>query len=444
MARSFRLPDLGEGIHEGEILNVLVSVGDHVKEDDPILEIETDKAAAEIPSPYAGRVEEIMVKAGDTVKVGDVLMTFSDEEEDREELKEKKKKAPEKKEKEEEEKKKLKEKEEPEERELGREKEGPVPASPATRRLARELGVDLREVRPSGPGGRVTSEDVRAFAEKGKEAKIEKGEAPPKKEEEKRPEARPIKEKTPELPDFSKWGKVERIPVRSIRRATARQMALSWSQIPHVHNQDMVDMGKLEEFRRKHKEEIEKKGGKLTVTVFALKAAAGALKRFPRFNSSLDLGSGELVMKQYCHIGVAVDTDEGLVVPVIRDVDRKSMTELSIELKDLVERTRARKVGLEEMQGGTFTITNVGPMGGGYFAPVINFPEVAILGMGSTRMAPVARQNTQGKYETVIRPMMPMVLAIDHRVLDGADALKFMSALADSLEDPEELLMTMP
>jgi pyruvate dehydrogenase E2 component (dihydrolipoamide acetyltransferase) len=205
-----------------------------------------------------------------------------------------------------------------------------------------------------------------------------------------------------------------------------------------------VDMFKLEEFRRHHKEEIEKKGGKLTVTVFALKAAAGALKQFPGFNSSLDVESGELVIKHYFHIGVAVNTDEGLVVPVIRDVDRKSIVELSIELKDLVERTRNRKVSLEEMQGATFSITNVGPMGGGYFAPVINFPQVAILGLGSIRMTPMAREIAQGKYEMVIRPMMPMVVAIDHRVLDGADALKFTRVLIDSLEDPEELLMTMP
>jgi len=469
MARPFKLPDLGEGIHEGEVLNVLVSVGDHVNEDDPILEIETDKAAAEIPSPFTGKVEEIMVKAGDTVEVGDVLMTFSDAEE---EAPEEKKKAPEKEEKEqkkeekaaaeekekeprkqekEPEKKKeapaekeaqKKEKEEKKKEEEPERKEGPVPASPATRRLARELEVDLREVSPSGPGGRVTSEDVKSFAEKGKAERPEKKEAP--REEGKKPEARPIREKGPELPDFTKWGKVERIPVRSIRRATARQMALSWSQIPHVHNQDMVDMHKLEEFRAKHKGEIEEKGGKLTITVFALKAAATALKRFPRFNTSLDVNSGELVIKHYCHIGVAVSTEEGLVVPVVRDVDRKSMVELSIELKDLVERTRERKVSLEEMQGGTFTITNVGPVGGGYFAPVINFPEVAILGLGSIRMTPVARETGQGRYEMVVRPMMPMVLAIDHRVLDGADALQFTKVLIDSLEDPEELLMNMP
>jgi pyruvate dehydrogenase E2 component (dihydrolipoamide acetyltransferase) len=436
MARPFKLPDLGEGIHEGEVLNILVSVGDYVKEDDPILEIETDKAAAEIPSPFTGKVEEIKVKVGDTVQVGDVLMTFSDTEGEEE--------LPENKEKEEKERKPPEKKEEAKEKDVPKDKADPVPASPATRRAARELGVDLRVVSPSGPGGLVTSEDVRAFAEKGKAGKPEKREAPPEKEEAKKPEARPIKDKGPELPDFSRWGKVERIPVRSIRRATARQMALSWSRIPHVHNQDMVDMTKLEEFRRKHKEEVEKKGGKLTVTVFALKAAAGALKQFQRFNSSLDVQSGEMVIKKYFHIGVAVSTEEGLVVPVIRDVDRKSMIELSIELKDLVRRTRERKVGLEEMQGATFTITNVGPVGGGYFAPVINFPEVAILGLGSIRMMPVARETAGGGYETVVRPLMPMVLAIDHRVLDGADALKFTKVLIDSFEDPEELLMTMP
>jgi pyruvate dehydrogenase E2 component (dihydrolipoamide acetyltransferase) len=435
MPRSFKLPDLGEGIHEGEVLNVLVSVGDQVKEDDPILEIETDKATAEIPSPFTARVEEIMVKAGDTVQVGDVLMTFSDAGEE-EEAPEGEKKAPEK----EEEKKKKEEKKKEEEPER---EEGPVPASPATRRVARELEVDLREVDGSGPGGRVTEEDVRAFAEKGKVEKPERKEAPPR-EEEKKPEKEAIKEKSPELPDFSKWGEVKRVPVRSIRKATARQMALSWSQIPHVHNQDMVDMSKLEAFRHKHKEEIEKKGGKLSLTVFVLKAAAGALKQFPRFSSSLDVKSGELVIKHYCHIGVAVSTDEGLVVPVVRDVDRKSMVELSIELKDLVDRTRKRKVGLEEMQGATFTITNVGPVGGGYFAPIINYPEVAILGLGSIRMAPVARQNAQDRYEVDVRPMMPMVLAIDHRVLDGADALNFTKVLIDALEDPEDLLMTMP
>jgi pyruvate dehydrogenase E2 component (dihydrolipoamide acetyltransferase) len=444
MARPFKLPDLGEGVHEGEVLNVLVSVGDHVNEGDPILEVETDKATAEIPSPFTGKVEEIKVKAGDTVQVGDVLMTFSDTEEGEakpaEEAPPKKEEKPGKVEgkKKEAEPEKPKEKKKPPERE----REGPVPASPATRRVARELGVDLREVPSSGHGGRVTSDDVRTFAEKGKAEKPEE-KAPPERKEEARPEARPIEEKAAEMPDFTKWGEVERVPVRSIRRATAKQMALAWSQIPHVYNQDMVDMSKLEEFRQKHRKEVEEKGGKLSVTVFALKAAATALKQHPRFNASLDIAAGEMVLKHYFHIGVAVNTEEGLVVPVIRDVDRKSIVELSIELNDLVKRTRERKVKLDEMQGGTFTITNVGPMGGGYFAPIINFPEVAILGMGAASMQPVVIEREKGKYEVVPRLAMPVVLSIDHRMLDGADALRFMETLIDSLEDPEEMFITM-
>jgi pyruvate dehydrogenase E2 component (dihydrolipoamide acetyltransferase) len=442
MARPFKLPDLGEGVHEGEVLNVLVSVGDHVNEGDPILEVETDKATAEIPSPFTGRVEEIKVKAGEIVQVGDVLITFSDTEEGEakpaEEAPPKKEKKPEKEKEEEEKPEKPKEKKKPAEME----REGPVPASPVTRRVAREMGVDLREVSPSGPGGRVTSDDVRAFAEKGKVGKTEE-KAAAEREERERPEARPIEEKAPEIPDFTKWGEVERVPVRSIRRATAKQMALAWSQIPHVYNQDMVDMSKLEEFRQKHRKEVEEKGGKLSVTVFALKAAATALRQHPRFNASLDIAAGEMVLKDYYHIGVAVSTEEGLVVPVIRDVDRKSIVELSIELNDLVQRTRERKVKLEEMQGGTFTITNVGPMGGGYFAPIINFPEVAILGMGAARMQPVVIEPEKGKHEVVARLVMPLVLSIDHRILDGADALRFMETLIDSLEDPEEMFITM-
>jgi pyruvate dehydrogenase E2 component (dihydrolipoamide acetyltransferase) len=299
--------------------------------------------------------------------------------------------------------------------------------------------VDLRAVTPSGPGDRVTADDVRQFAEAGKKkGPDEKAGAP-----EEKPEARPIQEKAPELPDFSRWGEVERVPVRSIRRATAKQMALAWSQIPHVYNQDMVDMSKMEAFRQKHKHEVEEKGGKLSITVFALKAAATALKENPRFNASMDLRSGEMVLKHYYHIGVAVNTKEGLVVPVIRDVDRKSILELSMELKDLVDRTRERKVKLAEMQGGTFTITNVGPMGGGYFAPLINFPEVAILGMGAARMQPTAIQNDGGEYEIVPHLKMPIVLSIDHRILDGADALRFMATFIESMEDPEEMFITM-
>jgi pyruvate dehydrogenase E2 component (dihydrolipoamide acetyltransferase) len=451
MPREFKLPDLGEGIHEGEVLKVSVKGGDQVKEGDVILEVETDKAAVEIPSPFTGKVEAVKVKAGDTVKVGTVLMTFGDgaakPAEEKPAVGVKKPEAKEEgietrgteAEKKLEKGKKPEEPKPPEKPAKPEAGAGPVPASPSTRRLARELSVDLRQVPASGPAGRVTPEDVRAFAEgaKGK-APLEKPQPAP----EKPAEARPLEIKAPPLPDFTKWGTVERVPLRSIRRATAKQMALAWSQIPHVHNQDMVDMTKLEDFRRRQREEVEARGGKLTVTVFALKAVASALKQFPRFNASLDTEAGEIVLKHYYHIGVAVKTNEGLIVPVIRDVDRKSIVELAVELSDLVQRTRERKVSLEELQGGTFTITNVGPMGGGYFAPIINYPEVAILGMGASRMAPAVMEEG-GQHRVVPRLLMPIVLCIDHRILDGADALDFMRVIMNNLKEPEQLFMTM-
>lgn len=424
MSQSFKLPDLGEGIHEGEVLAVPVSVGQKVKEGDIILEVETDKAAVEIPSPYTGSVEEILVSPGDIVQVGDVMMTFTGGEKATA-VEEKKptreptpaqgavKAVP--------------------ESPVGK-KTGPVPASPATRRLARELAVDLKDVTPTGPAGLVTAEDVRNFAGKEQVARVPKAPAT---------ESRPEIIATPELPDFTKWGPVERIPFRSIRRATAKQMSLAWSQIPHVNSQDVVDVTKLEAFRQKHKAEIEGIGGKLTLTVFALKAIATALKTYPNFNATLDTANSEIIIKHYYNIGVAVNTASGLIVPVVRDVDRKSIKELAVELADLVHRTRERKTAVEELQGGTFTITNAGAMGGGLFAPIINFPQVAILGAGQARMQPVVREKDKGNFVVVPRLIMPVVLCIDHRVLDGADAVGFLRVLIDTLEDPDELLISM-
>jgi len=428
MARSFKLPDLGEGVHEGEVLAVHVSVGQEVKEGDIILEVETDKAAVEIPSPFTGTVSEVLVKPGDTVKVGDVMMTFSNGEEAE-----------------------VVDVQKPEEMpaeaaetekvvsltEAGKRK-GPVPASPATRRLARELGVDLHRVTPTGSGGLVSADDVRAFADTGKEmveapaaAEVIPAEAPA------------LTIPSPTLPDFSKWGPVERVPFRSIRRATAKQMVIAWSQIPHVTSQDEVDITKLETFRQKHKAEIEAEGGRLTMTVFALKAVATALKTYPQFNATLDVEAGEIVIKNYYHIGVAVSTDNGLIVPVVRDVDRKSIKELAVEIQDIVQKTRSRKISRDDLQGGTFTITNAGAMGGGYFAPIINFPEVAILGMGQGRLQPAVVDKGDGEHEIAPRLIMPIVLCIDHRVLDGADAIKFLKMVIEALEDPDELLITM-
>jgi len=427
MARSFKLPDLGEGIHEGEVLAVPVEVGQEVKEGDIILEVETDKAAVEIPSPFTGSVQEILVKPGDIVNVGDVMMTFSTgaAEHTVEVETPIKKPAP------------------PEDtaattRLSAASKEGPVPASPATRRLARELGVDLHSVSATGPAGLVTAEDVRRFTQDGTvDQEVPATSAPVSGES----QFLPVSE--PPLPDFTRWGSVERVPFRSIRRATGKQMTLAWSLIPHVNSQDVVDITKLEAFRQKHKTEIESAGGKLTLTVFALKAIATALKTYPNFNATLDMANAEIIIKQYYNIGVAVNTDRGLIVPVVRDVDRKSIKELSAELNDLVQRTRARKTTLAEMQGGTFTITNAGAMGGGFFAPIINHPEVAILGVGQARMQPVVRDEGKGDFQIVPRLIMPIVLCIDHRVLDGADAIKFLRVIIDALEDPDELLMSM-
>ncbi len=428
MARSFKLPDLGEGVHEGEVLAVHVSVGQEVKEGDIILEVETDKAAVEIPSPFSGRVSEVLVKAGDTVKVGDVMMIFSNGERAEVMDLEKPPKLP-------------AEAIEPAKTAVsakaGR-KIGPIPASPATRRLARELGVDLHHLTPSGPGGRVTADDVRTFADAGKardgataSAEVSAAEAPQ------------FAIRSPALPDFAAWGPVERIPFRSIRRATAKQMMVAWSQIPHVTSQDQVDITKLEAFRQKHKADIEAAGGRLTMTVFALKAVATALKMHPQFNATLDVAAEEIIIKNYFHIGVAVNTDNGLIVPVVRDVDRKSIKELAIELNDIVQQTRMRKISREQLQGGTFTITNAGAMGGGYFAPIINFPEVAILGMGQGRLQPAVVDKDNGEHEIAPRLIMPIVLCIDHRVLDGADAIQFLKVLIKALEDPDELLISM-
>lgn len=452
MARSFKLPDLGEGIHEGEVIAVLVKVGDAVEEGDPILEVETDKASVEIPSPFTGTVQEIMVKAGDVVKVGNLLMTFSDgavgekkeeksrREPDKKEAAKEKQKAPSEK--------KVETAESA--RKVGRQPEedqtagaqernkGPVPASPATRRLARELGVDLSVVTPGGPAGMVTAEDVRAFASKetrGEEAAEEPAAG-----------AEPFAvagSTPPGLPDFTKWGSVERLPLRSIRKATARQMALAWSQIPHVSSQDDIDITRLEALRRRNKQSVEKQGGRLTLTVLAVKAVAAALRRFPQFNVSLDVAKGEIVRKHYRHVGVATDTGEGLVVPVLRNADRKSITELAVELRELVERTRARKINLEELQGGTFTITNIGAAGGrGHFSPIINYPEAAILGMGAARLKPVIRKTETGSAQLAARMILPVVLAIDHRVLDGIDAAHFLEFFRTALENPEKMLLS--
>ncbi|MGC9467315.1 MAG: dihydrolipoamide acetyltransferase family protein, partial [Anaerolineae bacterium] len=396
MAKEFKLPDLGEGIHEGEVLDVKVDVGKQVAEDEIILEVETDKAAVEIPSPYSDVVTDIRVEPGDVVHVGDVMMVFGGagdnvpkerpkaeeaegaEEAEREEAPKRERREP-----------RVEPTAEPH-------REGPVPAAPSTRRLARELGVDLHAVTPTGPGGRVTKEDVRAHAE-GREVEKEE-EAATKREAEHRERkitgVSPQKVEVPPLPQYDRAGPIERVPLRSVRRATAKQMALAWSQIPHVTTQDMADVTELEKLRQRFKDEVAEQGGALTLTVFVIKALIAALKEFPRFNATLDMETEEIILKKYYNVGIAVDTDRGLLVPTLREADKKSIVELAIELKEVAERAREGQATLQDMQGSTITITNVGPIGGTGFAPIINYPEVAILGLARAKVQPVAKAVT--------------------------------------------------
>jgi pyruvate dehydrogenase E2 component (dihydrolipoamide acetyltransferase) len=453
MVQEYRLPDPGEGIHEAEIVEVCVSEGDTVHEGDIVLHIETDKAAVEVPSPFTGVIEDIRVRPGDTVEVGAVLMTF----ETQEEAKQKRAPRPAKEAKQAKARQRQPQPEPateaaarpaeptaPEEAEAaaprprGKRQALPVPASPATRRLALELDVDLHDVSGSGPGGRVTAQDVRTLAgETEAEARPEEA---PKERVAAPPRGLPLVAEVPPLPDFSRWGPIEEVQLQGIRRATARQMMLAWSQIPHVMHQDIADITELEAFRRRHKADIEQQGGQLSLTVLIMQAVASVLKHFPRFNASLDPDGGRLILKQYYHIGVAVDTERGLLVPVVRDVDRKSITELATELTALVERVRQGSVRREDLQGGTFTITNPGPIGGTAFTPIINYPEVAILGLASARLEPVV-QGDLDDYTIVPRRRLPLHLAFDHRVNDGAEAARLVRTLIDMLHDPESFLI---
>jgi pyruvate dehydrogenase E2 component (dihydrolipoamide acetyltransferase) len=291
-----------------------------------------------------------------------------------------------------------------------------VAAGPATRRLARELGVDLSQVRGTAPGGRVTQDDIKAYMRGRTAGAMMPGAAL----------------QVPPLPDFEHWGEIERRPLDGIRRKTAEQMSLSWRLVPHVTQHDQADITDLEAFRKQQ----DGKGPKLTVTAFALKAAAIALKQYPQFCSSLDMAGGQLILKRYAHIGVAVDTDHGLLVPVIRDVDKKSIYELAEELTSVAERARQKKVPIDEMRGGCFTITNLGGIGGTGFTPIVNYPEVAILGLSRGRLQPVVQDG-----QVTPRLILPLSLSYDHRVIDGANAARFTRRIAEMLESPLTMLL---
>ncbi len=475
MPTDFTLPELGENVTAGDVVRVLVSPGDSVAKDQPVLELETDKATIEVPSSVAGTVKDIRVKQGERIKVGQVVLTVDDggaaapkaaagkaadegakakpqppggptegglsqkapgqgeaaassggAKRAREDAGQGQADQPE------------AQQAEPVAESKPRRGEvvdisrgaratpppaasaemdqGPAaPAAPSVRRLARELGVDIRRIPGSGPGGRISNEDVQAFVRNalssgGGGAAIATAGV---------------------LPDFTKWGEVERKPMSNIRRKTAEHLSAAWNQIPHVTQHDKADITAVDELRKKYATQAEKAGGKLTMTAIALKIAATALQRFPQFNASADIGRNEIVYRKYVHVGVAVDTPRGLLVPVIRDVDRKGIIELAVDLANVSEKARAGKLSLDEMQGGGFTITNLGGIGGTSFTPIVNWPEVAILGISHGANEPVYDGHT-------FRPrmMLPLSLSYDHRVIDGADGARFLRWIVDALEQP--------
>ena len=440
----FKLPDLGEGIHEAEILKWHVQPGDDIKEDDPLVDVETDKATVTIPTPKGGKVVSLGGSVGDTVLVGNTIVVIDEGGEAAVEAPP----APEKAE--------APPVSPPEEAAEALPAEaplpvapappaaikGPIPAAPATRRLARELGVDIRLVPPTGPGGRVTPEDVQRFAQGKPEAVEAPAEVVP---EERRAEAEfaahaattiPFLDIEP-LPDFEQWGPVEKEKLRSIRRKVAHKMVTSMTLVPHVAHMDEADVTLLEDFRKKEKQRREgEPGGHLTLLAFVVKAVTAGLRATPSFNASMDPFKEEIIYKKYYNIGIAVDTGKGLMVPVIKETDRKSIIQISRDIIDLSGRARDGKIDVSELRGGTFTITNVGPLGGTALLPTINYPEVAILGMGKAQDKPVVRDG-----RIVIRKILPLTLSFDHRIADGADAARFVTEMVRQLSDPNLLLL---
>lgn len=422
MTVPLKLPELGEHIESADLVKILVSVGARITQDQPVLELETDKANFELPSSVSGVVRDIHVREGDKVKVGQIVLTVEEDSPGAgPALAEKVVPVPEK-----------ARAAIPMAPPTARPAETPstrpspqappepapprilVPASPTVRRLARELGVLIEQVPGSGPAGRVLPEDVKAYAKRViMEVRAGRTAA------------------GPALPDFSRWGDVERKEMSGIRRKIAESMSYSWSSIPHVTNFESADITDLEKLRRRFAGEIEAAGGKLTMTSILVKVLASALKVFPNFAASLDMERTEIILKKYCHIGVAVDTDRGLIVPVIRDADKKNILQLSIELIRLAEKVRNKKITLEELEGGVITITNLGGIGGTQFSPIIHAPEVAILGISKARQEAVF---VDGKFEP--RLMLPLALSYDHRLIDGADAARFLRWVVQALEQP--------
>jgi pyruvate dehydrogenase E2 component (dihydrolipoamide acetyltransferase) len=435
MVEEVRLPEISENVETGEVIDVLVKVGDFIELEQSVVELETEKAVFEVPSTAKGKVVEINVEQGQEVKVGQTLVKVDTEAqpgqekaapaekpepEDKEPAVEKKapEKPPAKKKAPEAEKKRPTP--EPEQAEQEEKKEAApaaaaAPASPTVRQLARELGININEVTGSGPGGRISADDVKRHAKS-----LIAG----------APVARPARESRA-LPDFTKWGDIERKAMTATRRKIADTLSYTWSNVPQVTQYDQADITAMEEFRSQYSQKVEQAGGKLTITSILLKVVASALEEFPIFNASVDEEKQEIIYKKYFNVAVAVDTNRGLLVPVIRDVDKKSILELSVELTQLAEKAREHKVAPEDMVGGNFTISNLGGIGGTNFAPIIYWPQAAILGIARARQQPLY---INGRFEP--RLTLPISLSYDHRIIDGAEGLRFLRWIVTALEKP--------
>ena len=422
----FKLPELGENIESADVIAVLVKAGDFIQIDQGIIEIETDKATVEVPSSVEGEIIEVLAKVNETANVGDVLIkvktttspvpkikeTIPDRDTEEVAKLEKNTAIPKG------EVAKLKPGEIDSQPEMIK---GAAPAAPSVRRIAREIGVDINEVKGTDPGGRISMDDVKAHSKKlHAERKTDTGIG--------------IKQKT--LPDFSKFGAIEKVEMTKIRKVTAEHLSYAWTTIPHVTQHDKADITQLEKSRKQYNPEVEKAGGKLTITSILLKIIIAALKEFPQFNSSIDMDSKEIIYKKYFNIGVAVDTEYGLMVPVIKNVDEKNLIELSVEMGELAKKAREKKISLEDLQGGCFTITNLGGIGGTLFTPVVNSPEVAILGVSRGSYEPIYNEKNEFKP----RLMLPLSLSYDHRIIDGADAARFLRFIVEALEQPLKIL----
>lgn len=416
----FKLPAVGENIKSGNIVAILVAVSDVVKKDQPLLEMETDKASLEIPSPCDGTIKEILIQKGEDVRIGQVVMRIDEG---------KTKAAP-------------KQAAQPAPAASSAAVPGTlrpapapatcagapaqtvtavapetpvdVPAAPSVRRFAREIGINIAQVPGTGPGGRISMEDVKAFAKALNTSRVMMA---------------PAGVTAKPLPDFAKWGVIERRPMNNIRKKTAEHMTHCWTTIPHVTQFDKADITNLEESRKRYSTPERK----LTVTPFLLKVLAAALKTFPEFNASIDMATQEIIYKKYFHIGVAVDTDRGLIVPVIRDVEHKTILQLADELNTTAQRARDKKISLDELQGGSMTVTNLGGIGGTNFTPIVNWPEVAILGVARAQWEP---HYVNGKLAGAARFMLPLSLSYDHRLVDGANGARFLRWVCEALEQP--------